>query len=272
MGLGGPGFEGRKVPHAEAAANFGKGVRELGSRVWACPFMSLLTPKWIQMAKWPRVLHVQTGNLDQMWSSGKISEQEVPSHGFASPEFNPVSSCRGRAKESGTQKHGGSAGYGFSWRFHTFSKETTSGLKDPDWRCIQDVSLWPPLLNFHTFLLAVGGTEAASFRQPPPGPGWAGSVELGDARCFGLFVLRELDRTCRLDWLVVWHGRTWPSSWCFSAEVGHFTHYDVWSLEDMFDAELRVISGHAAYCDEILHIDICPPVVKHSNGKVPIYI
>jgi hypothetical protein len=51
MGLGGPGFEGRKVPHAEAAANFGKGVRELGSRVWACPFMSLLTPKWIQMAK-----------------------------------------------------------------------------------------------------------------------------------------------------------------------------------------------------------------------------
>ena len=76
-------------------------------------------------------------------------------------------------------------------------------MKDPDWRCIQDVSLWPPLLNFHTFLLAVGGTEAASFRQPPPGPGWAGSVELGDARCFGLFVLRELDRTCRLDWLVV---------------------------------------------------------------------
>jgi len=51
MGLGGPGFEGRKVPHAEAAANFGKGARELGSRVWACPFMSLLTPKWIQMAK-----------------------------------------------------------------------------------------------------------------------------------------------------------------------------------------------------------------------------
>ena len=126
-------------------------AREYGnlvSRVWACPFMSLLTPKWIQMAKWPRVLHVQTGNLDQMWSSGKISEQEVPSHGFASPEFNPVSSCRGRAKESGTQKHGGSAGYGFSWRFHTFSKETTSGLKDPDWRCIQDVSLWPPLFNF----------------------------------------------------------------------------------------------------------------------------
>ena len=106
-------------------------------------------------------------------------------------------------------------------------------------RCIQDVSknyihFWVSILFFLGAVFRAANTEAAAFRQPPPGPGWAA---------------------------VVGHGRTWQFSWCFSAEVGHFTSFH----------PLGRLIGSYSFVDVYLYL-MYPPGVKHSNGKLPIVV
>ena len=120
-----------------------------------------------------------------------------------------------------------------------------------------DVSLWPHFrISIPSFLrwccrkVSVFSNQRLPFlqlaapRQHPSvshRPGRDGQGVLGQV--FGLFFVPEL--VARIGC----HVGTWSDTamslmfCCWS--------YNLWSLEDMFDAALRVISGHA-YCDQIL--------------------
>lgn len=204
----GPGCrdQGLKVPHAEAPANFGKGVREpgepgeAGSR-GACPVSMNHSPAYSKMdsnGKVPKsftCIDRKFGSNVKLWEDIRARSPTDSLH-----QSSIQSLDAGAGQRSQELKNGRSAGCGFSRLFQT----TTSGLKDADQRCIRDVSSWHPLLNLHTFLLRwwwwclmvsvfqspapflAANTEAASFRQPPPGPGWAWrvSAEVGHFTSF----------------------------------------------------------------------------------------